>query len=353
MNNGFSSIRTAFIAVMLLVHSAKPVASQMVRGIRDSIGFCWTSTEMTRFIHFLDSVRTDDTTLSSPVAAISPHDDFLSAGRVYHPLFKTLRTKEVVIFGVTHGSVRREIGDPRNVLLLETNLAWTGPYGPVGCSPLRDLILTRANTSLMRIDNRAHALEHSIEALLPFLQHYNPHIRITPIMVTAMDFDRMDSIAGALSIIISDYIRRNNLRLGSDIAFLISSDANHYGNDFGNAPWGEDHTAHATAIMEDRRIIQQYIDGRLDSGKIRSLSMALQSILWCGRYSVPFGLLTTAKVVRNVEGGELEGRLIRYSDTFTEGVNSFQRTSLGTTAPFSLKHWVGFFSAGFYPWLTK
>ena len=50
---------------------------------------------------------------SDLVAGISPHDDYLYAGRVYYPLFKNLRTREAVIFGVTHGTVRKEIGDPQ------------------------------------------------------------------------------------------------------------------------------------------------------------------------------------------------------------------------------------------------
>ena len=47
------------------------------------------------------------------MAGISPHDDYLYAGRVYYPLFNKLRTREAVIFGVTHGAVRKEIGDPQ------------------------------------------------------------------------------------------------------------------------------------------------------------------------------------------------------------------------------------------------
>jgi len=36
------------------------------------------------------------------------------------------------------------------------------------------------------------------------------------------------------------YIRANKLQLGRDIVFLISADANHYGRDFDNIPFGED-----------------------------------------------------------------------------------------------------------------
>jgi hypothetical protein len=43
----------------------------------------------------------------------------------------------------------------------------------------------------------------------------------------------------------------------------------------------------------------------------------------------------------------LSGKLLRYSDTYSDGVLPLKEAGIGITAPFSLKHWVGFFSAGF------
>ena len=335
------------LALLCLTITLNRAEAQTVRGIRDSVGFCWNASEMTRLIQFLDSIQEQDTVSPSPFAAISPHDDYLYAARVYHPLFKALRTQEVVIFGVTHGAVRREIGDPKNILLLEQHAAWTGPYGRIQPSPLRDLIASTLDTSMMRIDDHAHSLEHSIEALLPFLQHYNRKIRITPIMVTAMPFGRMDTIATELSSIILAYMHSKHLQLGKDISILMSSDANHYGRDFGNTPWGEDETGHRRGVMEDTRILRSFIDGALKPQKIESLWNELQSVLWCGRYSVPFGLLTVEKIVHDVGGRACHGTTYRYSDTFTEGVLPIKNTVMGTTAPFSLQHWVGFFFLGF------
>ena len=44
----------------------------------------------------------------------------------------------------------------------------------------------------------------------------------------------------------------------------------------------------------------------------------------------------------------MTGKLFRYSDTYSEGVLPLKKAGFGITAPYSLKHWVGFFSAGFY-----
>lgn len=68
------------------------------------------------------------------------------------------------------------------------------------------------------------------------MQYFNPGLRLTPIMVTGMDFHRMVFIADHLGKIMSEYISLYGLKLGKNIIILISSDANHYGNVFRNIP---------------------------------------------------------------------------------------------------------------------
>jgi MEMO1 family protein len=68
---------------------------------------------------------------------------------------------------------------------------------------------------------------------------------------------------------------------------------------------------------------------------------------WCGKYSIPFGLLTIGKAVKKTTGRNLHGRLLAYSDTYSSGVLPLKKAGFGITAPYSLKHWVGFFSAAF------
>ena len=81
--------------------------------MRDDVGFCWQRPQMRRLMDLLAARRPAGVPGRDLVAGISPHDDYLYAGRVYYPLFRKLRTKEAVIFGVTHGTVRKEIGDPQ------------------------------------------------------------------------------------------------------------------------------------------------------------------------------------------------------------------------------------------------
>ena len=326
---------------------------QEVRPVRDDIGFCWQRPQMQRLMRLLAPGGRLAT--RGLVAGISPHDDFLYAGRVYYPLFKNLRTKEAVIFGVTHAAVRKEIGDPHGILILDEFRAWAGLSGETGISPLREWIKSRLGKDDFIVSNKAHSLEHSIEALVPFLQYFNPGIKITPIMVTGMPFEKMDELSERLAEVLAGYIRENRLQPGKDIFFLISADANHYGRDFNNIPFGEDENAHIQGTGQDRSIAKAVIDGTLDKGKIQKLTQELwgdtfldyRTTYWCGKYDIPFGLLAISKTIRKVTGRNLRGKLLRYSDTYSDGVLPLKKAGIGITAPYSLKHWVGFFSAGF------
>jgi AmmeMemoRadiSam system protein B len=310
---------------------------------------------MTRLVEFLSRSDSVPRSPGPPIAGISPHDDYLYAGRVTYPLFASLQVKEAVIFGVTHGTVRKEIGDPRGVAILDSFPTWNGVREECPPSPLRAILAERLPAEMRLISNRAHVLEHSIEALIPFLQHASPGVRITPIMITAMPLSRMQAVSDTLASLIHRYILERRLVPGRDIVFLISSDANHYGPDFANAPFGADAGAHAEGTATDRKIVQECLVGPLTEERIASLTRQLWGkddaspplTLWCGKYSVPFGLLTVRRVIEKWNGGVLTGTLLRYSDTYTEGVLPLTETGMGLTAPFSLKHWVGFFSMAF------
>lgn len=333
----------------------KPMEAK-IRPIIDEVGFCWNYESMKKIIAYLEEIEKDQFSHEGLVAGISPHDDYLYAGRIYYPLYKILRAKEIVIFGVTHSSVRNEIKGLDSILILDEFDFWQGLLKPVGISGLREYLKINLKKDYFIVNNRAHELEHSIEALIPFLQFFNPDVKITPIMVAPMPFEKMQELSTYLSSVISDYIIKNNKKLGEDIFFLISADANHYGRDFGNIAFGEGESAWEKALSFDRRLIDNYLTGIIDEGKIRGLTGELwgktyldyKNSYWCGKYSIPFGLLTVEKIVKETTNKKICGKLFRFSDTYSEGVLPLKKIGIGTTAPFSLKHWVSFFSAGYY-----
>ena len=346
-------IAAEFLIVVLAV---LPLAGQEVRPIRDDVGYCWNPSSMKTLVGYLGGQETEDFEAKGLVAAIAPHDDYLFAGRVYYPLFKVLRAKEVVIFGVTHGTVRKEIGDPHEVLILDEFESWPGPGESLAVSGLREYLKERLDKSCYIISDKAHTLEHSIEAQLPWLQYFNPKVKITPLMVTGMPFEKMDEIAAKVAGVIAAYIKENGLMIGNDIFFLISSDGNHYGQDFSNSPFGEGESAWMTGRALDQRIIRNFLTGVMDKEKIEGLTRELwgktyldyKNTYWCGKYSIPFGLLAAQKVVALTANKNISGQLFRYSDSYSEGVLPLRRTGMGTTGPFSLRHWVSFFSIGYY-----
>jgi AmmeMemoRadiSam system protein B len=350
-------MKKIILLVFILQSAFTILHSQSVRPVRDDVGFCWNAEEMNSFMSWLD--KNSGKTKSNHenlIGGISVHDDYLYAGKVYYPLFKMINAKEVVIFGVTHGTVKKELGNLKDVLILDNYDEWIGPYGNIGISPLREKIKKELPAEYFIVNDKAHAIEHSIEAEVPFLQYYNRGIKITPIMITQIGFERMDSISEKLSSIFYDYAKSNNLKPGKDIFFLISNDADHYGEDFNNSPYGMDLKAHQTATDNDRRILAENLEGKIDHKKIFGITGELwpdasnQKIvpLWCGRYPIVIGLLTIEKTMNKITSKNIFGRLLKYSDTITEKVLPIKNTSMGLTAVFSPKHWCGWFTLGIY-----
>ncbi len=350
-------IQLTFLTIIFLFNTMVSAQENNVRPVRDNVGFCWRASEMDTLMSYL-SENSEVSTLNNGllIGGISPHDDFLYAGRVYYPLYPLIKAKEVVIFGVTHGTVRKAMNDPQNVLILDDYKFWKGPYKNVAISPLREMIKSKLDKNYYMVSDKAQNIEHSIEALVPFLQYYNKDVKITPIMVTQMPFERMDSVSNDLAAIIQEYITSNNLKPGKDIFFLISTDADHYGDDFDNSPFGKDKKAHQDATENDRRIADTYINANLSHADIDGLKNELWGSpeiktpvpLWCGKFSVPFGLLSIYHIAERLNLKGLNGKLLKYSDTWTEKPLPVYGTHMGTTAPFSLEHWCGFLSAGIY-----
>ena len=358
-------LKILIIPVLFLALSNLPVrihgqediqASRQTRPIRDDVGFCWNADSMRKLINCLEGLEKEKFDPEGMVAAISPHDDYLYAGRIYYPLFRILKTREVVIFGVTHGTVRNEIKGLDSLLILDQFDLWPGVFQPVQVSGLREYLKANLNKNHFIVNNRAHELEHSIEALIPFLQYFNPEVKITPIMVAPMRLEKMEEISDDLVRVIAAYLKEKRLLPGKDIFFLISADGNHYGKDFNNLAFGEGQDAWEKALAFDRKLISAYLTGLMDRKKVAGLTTELwgqtyldyRNSYWCGKYSIPFGLLTVEKVIGRTLNKKIRGQLLRFSDTYSEGVLPLTGIGLGTTAPFSLRHWVSFCSIAYY-----
>ncbi len=54
-----------------------------------------------------------------------------------------------------------------------------------------------------------------------------------------MGFERMQALAGDLGVALAEAMKAHGWKLGRDVAVVISSDAVHYGDDFGYVPFGQ------------------------------------------------------------------------------------------------------------------
>lgn len=288
---------------------------------------------------------------------ISPHDDFLYAGRVYAHLYPGLKAHTVVIFGVCHKARRFGVEDR---LIFDSYPAWRGPYGPVKVSSLRAELLEGLDHELCLISNEIHDTEHSVEGLIPFLQNVNRRVEIVPILVPHMGWERMNDLAATLAGTLGDLMQERGWLPGRDVALLVSNDCVHYGDDgWGGktyADFGTDRSGYERAVDRDLRLIEENMAGPLSLIGFERLFRNLVSredhreyaITWCGRYSLPFGMACLFHLHEHLELPQPAGELLRYGTTLDEGeLPVADRGPLGVTAPRSLRHWVGFCSIGY------
>lgn len=317
----------------------------------DPIGYPWTTESVQAMVNYLEKEKLypqiPAQSQNQIIGAIVPHDDYLYSAPTSFPVFQMIHASEVVVFGVTHSRPRKTLQDPQNKIILDTHPAWQGPFGPVHVSPLREHILKNMPAEEVLVSNEGHRQEHSIEAMIPFLQYVNRDVKITPIMVSTMDFPDMDRISNHLSALIAGYMKEHHLVEGRDIFFLISCDATHYGTDFKTTPYGSTQESHDHGVKEDKRLVSQYLIGELNPSKIRGFCQdpSPSREAWCGKYSVPFGLLTMQHTVHTNRAIPVTGQLIQYADSYSRGALPVTGVGMGITAPFNLNHWVGYFSS--------
>lgn len=342
---------------LLLVGLGSVDRDVRIRPIRDAVGFCWQADQADRLAAFLQACETAPLPALPKVpflGGIVPHDDHLYAGKVSFDLLSRVEAADVMIIGVTHSGVRKALGDPQGRIILEGYDGWQGPYGPVTISPLRAELKKQLRADSWMESDEAHRLEHAIEGLIPLLQHRQRQLQITPVMITAMPAERMKDLTSELAGVVQAYLTRTGRRPGYDFCVLISADGNHYGPDFDNLDFGSGREGHAKALAYDHQLLDDLTQGALTPVKVTRLRQALWGeqytgrgrVLWCGKYSIPFGL----SLLLDLYGPDrcLQPLLLSYSDTFTQGTLPFRGSDLGITAPFSLEHWVSFFSVAVY-----
>ncbi len=332
-----------------------PSTSLDLRGQRDSVGFASTAAQMAKVWELAALPPAPDSLGPLPppgvVGAICPHDDYLYAGRVYRRVLPLVTARTVVLVGVFHQY--RRFGE-RDRLVFDRYRAWRTPDGPVRVSGLRDDLLGHLLPRDFVQSAAMHDSEHSLEAVAYWLKHARPDVEIVPILVPGAPLGRLAELAGRLAGALGAAMEVRDLQLGRDVAVVISTDGVHYGADFQYVPYGEGGPeAYAQATAKDLTLLKGPLSGSLTTAKIRALAAEFVDpkspdtyrLTWCGRFSVPFGMLLLQQLSRLP--GPFTAWPVAYATSVSAPELPLRDLGLGATAPANLHHFVSYPAVAF------
>ncbi len=342
-------------------------AEPAVRMPADTVGYATTPAEVEAVIALADSLEADRFAENAGrfppvgegriVGAIAPHDDYLYAGRVYVHALREIRTPLVVLFGVCHAARRRGL---QGKLIFESFDAWKGPYGECMVSSLRDEIIAALPPEIVLVSSEMHAGEHSLEAFIPFLQHYNRDVQILPVLVTRLEGSLFAEAVAQLAGVLHEVTGTRGMELGADYTILISADCVHYGDDrWGGrnyAPFGVEREGYEKAVAQDLSIARTCLAQTLSGESIARFRERVErddlewpyEVTWCGVYSIPFGLGVLLGVAERAGREPPTGHLLRYGTSIDPGPLPLGETGLGVTNINTLRHWVGHAAIGYW-----
>lgn len=321
------------------------------RGQKDAVGYASTAAQMAEVWRLSAGGPAPMDLGSLPkkgiVGVVCPHDDYVYAGRVYRRILPSITAKRVVVLGVFHGW--RRFG-ARDHLIFDDYAKWRSPDGPIKISALREELLKGLQAGDAVTSDAAHDQEHSVEAIVFWLKHMNPDVEIVPILVPTIDFDRMKKLADDLAAAMEKAADKHGWKLGVDFQVVVSSDAVHYGPDFDYTPFGKGGVkAYEKAVEQDLSLIKGPLSGEIDDARIKRLFSRLcdpekpenYRITWCGRFSVPFGLLFMRRLA------PVRGVPVAYATSVGWPELKVKGKLPGKTAPDCLYHFVGYPAVAF------
>ncbi len=358
-----------FMSTLILFCKNEPetgLDTGTIRSFGDTVGYAHQAWQMDSLMNRINRVhgRERENILfiqDMPASAnwqlvICPHDDYSYAGELYPYVLSNLKTPVVIIFGVAHRA--RSMGI-ENKLVFDSFSKWEAPYGPINVSSLRETIMGELPEEMYTVNDSLQQVEHSVEALLPFLQYYQPDVQIVSILVPAMNFDRMQAIGTKLATAIHEAAEANHWKWGRDFSMAISNDCVHYGDQgWGGknyAPFGSDTSGYRQATNYDMNIISECLIDQVEPQRIRRFfeytvsgdDFREYAWTWCGRYCLPTGLLTAYYLQNFQRQTALFGQMLRYGTSISNPPIPVSDLEMGVTAPADIHHWVGYVAIGY------
>jgi AmmeMemoRadiSam system protein B len=321
-----------------------------LRGQRDTVGFASGAGQMAQVWELAEAQPAPERLGPRPAPGVAgilcPHDDYLIAGRVYREIIPLIRARTVILVGVFHKYRRYGAS---GTLVFDPYRAWRTPDGVLPVSALREELLAGLEPGEWIQDAACHDSEHSLEAVAYWLKHQDPGVEIVPVLLPSASFERLQAMAGHLGSALAGAMGRRGWALGRDVAVVISSDGIHYGSDFHYTPYGEGGVAaFQQAMAFDRELLTGPMAGPVTPGMARTFFETMVDPdrpddyrrPWCGRFSIPFGLLLLEAVSRGLGLEAVRAMPIALGASVDTPELPLRALGMGATSPINLYHFV-------------
>ena len=149
-------------------------------------------------------------------AVILPHAGYIYSGQTACLVLSRVKVPELnLLIGPNHRGYGADFS-------LYDEGEWETPLGavPIETAAAREMLAACPN---LKKDCEAHADEHSLEVLVPFLQFKNPSVKILPVIAGTLNLERTREFAQALGNFLA---ARSETRL-----VVVSTDMSHYEDD--------------------------------------------------------------------------------------------------------------------------
>lgn len=221
------------------------------------------------------------------IAGIVPHAGYSFSGPcasfLYRELSLAKKPDAFVILGPNHNG----IGEPIAI----TSQSWETPFGIINVE--NEIAHELMKSGLIKYDDSAHGMEHSIEVQIPFLQFiFGNDFKIVPIAISHenLNYEQCQ--------LIGREIANAAMKLGKKVIIIASSDMTHYGANYGYLPFTENVKKNMYAF--DRKAISRIL--KLDCKDFTELVID-KGMTICGAAGI--GVMLAASKILAAKSGKL------------------------------------------------
>ena len=216
--------------------------------------------------------------------AVAPHAGYVYSGRLAGQVLGGVEVPpHVLLIGPNHRGT-----EAANAALADYQ-AWQMPLGQVPTdTDMQEKLL--AASPLLKLDNRAHIQEHSLEVMLPFLQFINPRVKICALSLGMLSWPQVEELALALAATIG--------QLPQPALILASTDMSHYLN-AREAARLDKMAIEKILAMDPRGLYQVVAENHISMCGMLAVSLGLKTALLLGAGRAELVGYTNSGVVSN------------------------------------------------------